>query len=126
MAVARSRAYLDCLPNELRLEINEQTCLSARDLISLARTNRHHYRTTISAAYKAHAQHEFGVAIYWAIKNDQYKTLKRLIDNGVDVNMRDADGDTLVITDIIAHFGLAGTWLFSTLQTCENVLAVAN
>lgn len=60
--VQASVDHLDRLPDELVLEIIEQHCLCARDLISLARTSRRYYRITISPAYKAHVERENGFA----------------------------------------------------------------
>lgn len=68
MAVALPRAHLNRLPDELLLEIIEQPCLSDRDLISLARTDRRNYGITISAAYKAHIKDEFGIASKFCVK----------------------------------------------------------
>lgn len=102
--------HLGRMPEELLLEIIKQPCLSDRDLISLARTNRRHYRVAISFAYKAHIEREQGIAsefctesalsarlpwsktnpetqVFWAIENERHETLDRLIENDVDVNM---------------------------------------
>lgn len=70
MAVARDPgSHLDRLPDELLLQIIEQEwCLSVRDLISLACTSRRHYRIAISVAYKAHVEDEHGVASKYFVK----------------------------------------------------------
>lgn len=63
MAVAQSPVdHLNCLPDELILEVIEQPCLSVCDLIALARTSHRHYRITISPAYKAHVERQHGLA----------------------------------------------------------------
>ncbi|KAK2609848.1 hypothetical protein N8I77_003325 [Diaporthe amygdali] len=94
MAAARDPgSHLDRLPDELLLQITEQEwCLSVRDLISLACTSRRYYRIAIPVAYKAHVKDEHGVAIYWAIENEEFGTLKRLVESGVDVNVLDENG----------------------------------
>lgn len=66
-------AHLDRLPDELILQIIEQSwfsacgkwqykVLSTRDLISLACTSHRHYRIAISTAYKRHVEEENGLA----------------------------------------------------------------
>lgn len=62
MDVAHPGSHLGRLADELLLEIIEQPCLSALDLISLALTNRRFYKITISAAYMAHVQDQGGLA----------------------------------------------------------------
>lgn len=54
-------ACLDRLPDELLLAIIEQSCLSPRDLVSLACTSRRHYRIAISTAYERHVKEENGL-----------------------------------------------------------------
>lgn len=111
---------LDHLPVELVLLIIGERCLSARHLISLARTSHRYYRIAISPAYKRHVERDCGLAskccaknalaqnhnkdspvlfkancmpeVYWAIQNEQQGTLERIVDSGVDVNMDHGDG----------------------------------
>lgn len=62
-SVARdNRNHLDHLPAELFCLIVEDTDLSVRDLISLARTSRRCYERTISSAYNKHVKDEYGIA----------------------------------------------------------------
>ncbi|KAK7709786.1 hypothetical protein SLS64_006027 [Diaporthe eres] len=110
MASTQDPGSLNRLPDELLLDIIEQSCLSVRDLISLARTSRHNYNVAISPAYEAHVRNELGLAIYWAIEEGQYGTLERLIESGVDVDMLDDDGKPVQIENTLVDNHLDYYW----------------
>ncbi|KAJ0116868.1 hypothetical protein J7T55_010019 [Diaporthe amygdali] len=82
-----TRNHFDRLPAELFSMVTEQSGLSVSSLAALALTSRRSYKMTIPIVYKKHVQEEFGSAIYWAIQNEQYSTLDRLIEHGVDINL---------------------------------------
>ncbi|KAL1856959.1 hypothetical protein Daus18300_010518 [Diaporthe australafricana] len=90
------------LPNEVILEIIGHRNLSARGLVSLACTSKLYHEIVIKPAYRRHVETKFGLAIYWAIQNEQHGTLKRLVDCGVDVNMHDNQGRLLNTYDLFA------------------------
>ncbi|KAG6356284.1 hypothetical protein INS49_015671 [Diaporthe citri] len=102
-------ACLDRLPDELLLGIIEQSC-------------RRNHKIAISTAYERHIKEENGLAtradntpqVYWAIGNEQHGTLKWLVENGVDVNMRDEKtfGSPLDIGLLFRVHGLEKTKAF--------------